>query len=853
MTPERWQLVDKLLGEALEYEPNGRAAFLDQVCMGDAALRRKVETLLAAHERAESFIETPALEVAAQALAQQARSMVGRRLGRYQILSLLGAGGMGEVYCARDTHLNREVAVKVLPAHLAQDVVARARFEREAQAVAALSHPNILAIHDFGMEQDIHYAVTELLEGETLRQRLTGGALPWHEAVKLGVAVADGLAAAHAKGIIHRDLKPENLFLSSDGRVKILDFGLARRKPVATLSVASSTPTVENVTEPGMVMGTVGYMSPEQVRGEEVDERSDLFAFGCVLYETVAGERAFARQTAAETMAAILRDEPPKLAEVSQNAPPELERVVNRCLKKKAAERYQSANDLAIDLNALLSGAATTAPAPARLSKRMPPALWVAAILALVLAGLSLYRTMSQGQPVDQPIDSIAVLPLVNASGDADTEYLSDGLTEDLINSLAHVSKLRVIARTTAFRYKGREVDPLKIGADLKVRAVLTGRVILRGDTLSIQADLLDVASGAQLWGQRFNKKLTDIFAVQAEMTRRITDGLRLKLPGAEQQQLTKRYTENVEAYQLYLKGRREAYKFNQEGKEKAPGYFQQAIQLDPNYALAYAGLAEYHLIYFIGSRALALAKDAALKAVALDETLAEAHTVLATVAEKYDWDWAQAEREFQRAIALSPGFAAAHNWYGWYLAQVGRLDEAVAELKLAQQLDPLSAFVYTNLGRAFFFRRDFDQAIEQFQKAIGLDPNFFLARAYLGLAYEQQGRYDEALAEIQKAISPANFFPDGRTWFVHGLVVAGRQSEARKLLKQLQPREQVPWSMAAVYTALGEKDQAFAWLEKAFEERFGVLASLKADPVFDSLRSDPRYAALLRRMGLTP
>jgi serine/threonine protein kinase/Tfp pilus assembly protein PilF len=851
MTPERWQHIDKLLEEALEIEASDRATFLDQACAGDEALRRKVEGLLAAHGQAQSFIETPAMEAAAQALAAQARLMVGRKLGRYQIRSLLGAGGMGEVYRARDTRLNREVAIKVLPSHLTQDAVALARFEREAQAVAALSHPNILAIHDFGNEQDIHYAVTELLDGETLRPRLTRGALPWGEAVRVGVAVADGLATAHAKGIIHRDLKPENIFLTSDGRVKILDFGLARRKLTSTPSYDSSAPTTPMMTDPGRVMGTVGYMSPEQVRGEEVDERSDLFALGCVLYEMVSGQRAFARQTAAETMAAILRDEPPKPAEASQGVPPELERVINRCLKKQAAERYQSTRDLAIDLEALLSGTAITTPAPARSPKRTRPALWAAAILALLLAGLALYWPIYRGQPVGQPIDSIAVLPLVNASGVADTEYFSDGLTEDLINSLSHVSKLRVIARTTVFRYKGREVDPLKVGSELNVRAVLTGRVLLRGDTLSIQADLIDVASGAQLWGQRFNKKLTDIFTVQEEIARQITNGLRLKLPGAEQQLLAKRYTENVEAYQLYLKGRREAYKFNQEGREKAPLYFQQAIQLDPNYALAYAGLAEYHLIYFGGSGALALAKDAALKALARDENLVEAHSALASVSEKYDWDWAQAERSFRRAIEISPGSALAHDWYGWYLAQVGRLDEAVANLKLAHQLDPLSVFIYTNLGRAFFFERRYDQAIEQFQKALELDSNFWLAHIGLGLVYEQQARYDEALTELQKTISPASYFPDGRTWLVHGLVVAGRQSEARRLLKQLKPSERVPWSMAAIYTALGEKDQAFAWLEKAFEERFGVLASLKADPVFESLRSDPRYAALLRRMGL--
>jgi len=854
MKPERWQQIDKLLEEALELEASERTVFLDQACVGDDALRRKIEALLAAHKQAESFIETPALQAAAQALANQARPMIGRQLGRYQIISLLGAGGMGEVYRARDTQLNREVAIKVLPAHLTQDAAALARFKREAQAVAALSHPNILAIHDFGTEQEIHYAVTELLDGETLRCRLAQGALLWREAIEIGAAVADGLAATHAKGIIHRDLKPENIFLTSDGRVKILDFGLARKKPLATPTNVSSALTASNVTEPGMVLGTVGYMSPEQVRGEEVDERSDIFSFGCVLYEMVSGRRAFARQTAAETMAAILRDEPPKLIKASQGVPSELERIINRCLKKKAEERYRSPRDLAIDLQALLSGAAIIASTTARSSERMRPVVWLAAALVLLLAGLLLYQTMQRGQPANQPIDSIAVLPLVNASGDANTEYLSDGLTEDLINSLSHVTQLRVIARTTVFSYKNSKVDPLKIGRDLKVRAVLTGQVILRGETLSIQADLLDVGSGAQLWGKKFNKQLTDIFAVQEEIAQRITDGLRLKLPGAEEQQLTKRYTENVEAYQLYLKGRRETFKFNPEGMEKGLKYYQQAIQLDPDYALAHAGLAEYHMIYYYPAQGSgARAKEAARKALALDESLALAHSALGLVHEVYDWEWAQAEREYQQAIALSPGSASVHDWYGWYLAKIGRLEEAMAELKQAERLDPLSAHIYTNLGRTFYFGQRYDQAIEQFLKALDLDPNFWLARLHLGLSYELQARYDKSLAELQKTIGQAAFGPGSRAWFAHGLAVAGRESEARKLLAQLQPSEQTTWPMAAIYTGLGEKDQAFAWLDKAAGERFAVLCSVKVDPVFDSLHSDPRFAALLRRMGLEP
>jgi serine/threonine protein kinase/tetratricopeptide (TPR) repeat protein len=783
-------------------------------------------------------------------LADQTSLLTGRQLGRYQILSLIGVGGMGEVYRARDARLRRDVAIKVLPAQLTQDATALARFEREGQAVAALSHPNILAIHDVGTDQGIGYVVTELLDGESLSERLKRGPVPWREAVRITTAIANGLAAAHEKGIVHRDLKPGNVFLTSDGQVKILDFGLARRTTTSSALVQSASSDAVSVTESGVVVGTIGYMSPEQLCGEPADERSDIFSLGCVLFEMVTGQRAFARQTAAETIAAILSADqsPPRSA--SPNVPDALSRVIRRCLTRDASERFQSARDLVTDLDTVSS--ASDERQEKRWSRRLRAGAAAVLLLSLPVAGLSLYGRLSRGTAADEPIGSIAVLPLVNASGDPEAEYLSDGLTEDLINSLSRFSTLRVIARPTSFRYKGREVDPLKVGDELNVRAVLTGRMTLRGEELSIQADLIDVATGTQLWGDRFSSRMAGVFELEERIALQIVEGLRVRLPGAELQRLGKRYTENVEAYRLYLKGRREALRFNREGMTNAPGYFRQAIQLDSSYALAYAGLAEYHVIYDAGPRG-AFAKDAALKALSLDERLSEAHTSLGVVNTIHEWEWETATREFQRAIALSPGSASARGWYGVHMTCLARLDEALAELRLAEQLSPLEAFLAENVGRVLYFSRRYDEAVHQFRKALDLDPNLWAAHLYLGQTYAQQGMHEEALAEFRKAIGPSSYGPDGRTWLAYGLAVAGRDGEARSLLQQLQPAERIPWSMAAVHSALGEKDQAFAWLEKAFDERFPVLCSVRLDPVFDSLRSDSRLASLLRRMRLEP
>jgi len=572
----------------------------------------------------------------------------GTSLGPYEILAPIGAGGMGEVYRARDPRLEREVAIKVLPERLANDCDSLARFQREAKTVAALNHPNILAIHDFADHGGFLYAVMELLDGETLRTMLTRSAPPCQKTVEIAIAVAEGLSAAHAKGIIHRDLKPENILLTSDGRVKILDFGLAQWAPPS----GPGDSAARTLTRPGMVMGTLAYMSPEQARGLSVGPQSDIFSLGCVLYEMLVRRAPFARPTSAETIAAILNEDPPHLSDSSRPVPPDLERVVAHCLEKKPQERFQSARDLAFHLRAV--GTQTAAP-----TVSAPP----------------------------DAIDSLAVLPFVNAGGNPDTEYLSDGITESLINSLSEIPALRVVPRSKAFRYKGQDVNIRKVGRQLKVRALLTGRVLQRGETLNVQAELVDVARESQLWGERFQRKMADIFAVEEEIAKQISQALRLKLSRQDRERVLKRHTQDTEAYRLYLRGRFYLNRRTRDALKMAVQYFQQAVERDPAYAMAYAGLADVYLVMsaFVPKPAMGFAstgRAAALKALQIDPELSEGYTALGVLQCSLDWDWAEAERSLRRAVELKPDYWLAHDHLAMILSALGRHEEAVREIR---------------------------------------------------------------------------------------------------------------------------------------------------------------------------
>jgi serine/threonine-protein kinase len=742
----------------------------------------------------------------------------GNRLGPYEILAPLGAGGLGEVYRARDSRLQREVAIKVLPEHLADDREASARFQREAQAVAALNHPNILAIHDLGDQEGIAYAVMEVLEGETLRSRLNRLALPWQETVEIGIALAGGLSAAHGKGIVHRDIKPENIFLTSEGRVKILDFGLARW--VSPPSTCHAT-TELTVTQHGVVMGTVAYMSPEQVRGLLVGIPSDIFSLGCVLFEMVCGVRAFDRPSSAETVAAILTENPPQMSSSGRQVPVELERVVAHCLKKRPQERYQSGGELAYHLQALGT----------------PP---------------SVLREQADA------IDSLAVLPFLNVGANPETEYLSDGLAESLINSLSQMPNLRVVARSRAFRYKGQEVDPKRVGRQLKVQALLTGKVFERGDTIIVQAELVDVGRESQLWGERFNWKTADIFAVEEEIANQIAGKLRLKLSGQQRERLLNHHTKDTEAYHFYLKGRYHWNKRTRDGLKKGLEYFQQAIDKDPAYAMPYAGVADSFVVLSVfdptpGKAFSAKSKTAALKALEIDPALAEALTTLGLAQGCLDWAWSEGERSLRRAIALRPDYWLAHNHCGMLLSAMGRHEEAVREVRLGLELDPLSIVASHHFAWVHIRARLYAQAIEQLQNALEMDPNFPMGNFWMGLACALMSRYDEAIRALETAHRTvgASF---ASLELARVYAISGREAEARQMLFETEqnfPEKYAePYSLAQVHAALGETDLAVQWMERAWQDRTSFFALwVNGDPRLDSLRSDARIDDLLRSM----
>ncbi len=744
----------------------------------------------------------------------------GQHLAQYEVLSPLGSGGMGEVYRARDMRLDREVAIKVMADHVASDPDMRRRFETEAKAVAALSHPGILSIYELVVVEGVPVAVMELLEGETLRERLRRGALEWREAVRIMANVAEGLAAAHGKGVVHRDLKPDNVFLTSAGLIKILDFGLAlQRLEPATATVAQ--------TMQGVILGTFGYMSPEQVVGGRVDGRSDVFAAGCVLYEMLTGRALFTGATPQEIIAGVMHDRSGEIGDLDPGAPSELRMIVARAIARDPARRFQSAEDFAMALRSLLTGATTSA------VTRRP-------------------RTRGK---------SLAVLPFVNAGADPMLEHVADGITESIINSLSQLTGLRVVPRSLSFRYKGLQADPATVGLALNARTILTGRVAQYGDVLNIQAELVDTRTESQLWGEQFRQSVRDLQTVQEEIAWQISEALRLRLTGEQKKKLKKRATVSPEAYQEYLRGRYHWNNFSPDSLKRARDHFERAVALDPTYALAYAGLGDAFgaMAYYghiVPAEGFPRAAAAAHRSLELDPDVADPHITLGIERLFWRWDWPAAEQELQTAIRLNPKLALAHSVYGLVLAVAGRHDEALKEVLYARELDPLSLFINVGVAWIHHFAARPADAMREALKAREIFPGFEEAGNVLTSSYEALGRYEEAAAIIAQQ----------RCWGISLDGVAlldayrkgGPQGYWRRRLEMMEELSStappiVHFARAVVHRYLDQTDEALHHVERMVEEHIGGCVFLGVDPSLAPLRDHPRYQAALKRVAMGP
>jgi serine/threonine-protein kinase len=855
MGHERWQLVEEMFHATCDLSASEREAYFSKTILNDDLLRAEVETLLASYDAHRGFMERPAFSLGLRVIAENADegALTGKRLGVYQILAPLGRGGMGEVYLAEDTRLGRRVALKFLSVQLVNDAWGRRHLTREAQSAAQLDHPNICAIYGIEDVEGHSFIVMQYIEGSTLADMIRARSLDIAEAVALSKQIVAAVVEAHAHGIIHCDIKPQNIMVSGGGQVKVLDFGLSKivRRPSGGYS-----PGVDSIgaSKEGLVAGTVAYMSPEQLRAERLDFRSDNFSLGIVLYELFTGNKPFGLASEADVISAILNIQPPPLKHHKSDIPFELDRIVFKCLEKDKEKRYQSASELLYDLSNIqqLGENATS-------SRRHFNGLMAASLVLLLFIGVLsafAYRSMTRTY-------TLAVLPIANESADSGIEYFGDSLAESLITRFSRLSRLRVLPFTLVSGYKGTTRAPGEVGRELNVEVVFVGRIVREGDSLILIAQLFRAPDGARLWEERYKGVNTiAISDLQKDIASKITGSLSLRLRSKEERLLATHDTENEEALREYFRGRHWWRNRNKENIQKAVDNFDAAIALDPAFARAHAGLADCYALMnspaygdMPTEQAMGRARAEAAQALEIDDTLPEAHTSLGVVRLKYDWDWAQAENSLRRALALGPGYAPAHYWYSTLLTITGRQAEAVRESDLARKLDPLSPLTHMNFCRQYYFGRQYDKAIECFNEMLNKDSANVSARRVLGFVYLQKGMNDQAVEIFEK-------IPDTNKALKvvalgYSYARAGRKAEALRILAEVENMSHSayipPHELAVLYLGLNNKDRAFDWLNKACDERFATMIFFTVDPAFDTLRQDPRFGEIARRLHLPP